>query len=94
VIYINIYTSNFVGKEFYDTLIDKSPNPKYNPQTMLGLDPVLGDILFEPSEVPIIRGGWYDRNNFYYSDDINEKGLKSVNIINKGMVDSSKRQKI
>ena len=75
-------------------LQNQSPNPKYNPQTMLGLDPVLGDILFEPSEVPIIRGGWYDRNNFYYSDDINEKGLKSVNIINKGMVDSSKRQKI
>jgi hypothetical protein len=73
---------------------NQSPNPRYNPQNMLGLDPVLGDILFEPSEVPIIRGGWYDRNNFYYSDDINERGLKTVNIINKGTVDSSKRQKM
>jgi hypothetical protein len=73
---------------------NQTPNPKYNPQTMLGLDPVLGDILFDPAEVPIIRGGWYDRNNFYYSDDINEKGLKTVNIINRGTVDSSKRQKI
>lgn len=73
---------------------NQTPNPKYNPSAMVGLDPVLGDILFEPSEVPIIRGGWYDRNNFYYSDNINEKGLKTVNIIHKGTVDSSKRQKI
>lgn len=71
------------------------PAPQnYNPNTTFGLDPILGDIIFEPSEVPIIRGGWYDRNNFYYSDDVNEKGLSSVNIIKKGTVDSSKRQKI
>jgi hypothetical protein len=73
---------------------NQTPNPRYNPGAMLGLDPVLGDILFLPSEVPIIRGGWYDRNNFYYSDNINENGLKTVNIIHKGTVDSSKRQKI
>jgi hypothetical protein len=71
-----------------------SPSPTYNPNASPGLDPILGDILFDSSEVPIIRGGWYDRNNFYYSDDINENGLKSVNIINKGTVDSSKRQKV
>ena len=62
--------------------------------TVLGLDPVLGDILFEPNEVPIIRGGWYDRKNFYYSDDLADGGLKTINIIRKGTVDSSKRQKV
>ena len=70
------------------------PDPTYNPNVALGLDPIMGDIIFEPSELPIIRGGWYDRNNFFYSDDIKEMGLKSVNIIRKGTVDSSKRQKI
>jgi hypothetical protein len=71
-----------------------SPNPTYNPNASIGLDPILGDIIFDPSELPIIRGGWYDRNNFFYSDDNKEMGLKTVNIIKKGTVDSSKRQKV
>jgi len=70
------------------------PMPTYNPNTSLGLDNILGDIVFEASEIPIIRGGWYDRSNFFYSDDLKESGLKSVNIIRKGTVDSSKRQKV
>jgi len=70
------------------------PLPNYNPNTSLGLDNILGDVVFEPSEIPIIRGGWYDRSNFFYSDDLKEGGLKSVNIIRKGTVDSSKRQKV
>ena len=70
------------------------PNPNYDSQTTLGLDPVLGDIIFEPSEIPIIRGGWYDRNTVYYSDDVEEKGLKSINIIQKGVMDPSHRTQI
>jgi len=70
------------------------PSPIYNPNLVIGLDPILGDIIFEPQEVPIIRGGWYDRSNIYYSDNVEEKGLKSINIIKKGSVDSSLRQKI
>jgi hypothetical protein len=69
-------------------------NPTVNASSMVGLDSILGDIIFEPSEVPIIRGGWFDRNNFYYSEDVKDSGLKSVNIIRKGTVDSTKRQKI
>ena len=69
-------------------------NPTVNASSMVGLDSILGDIIFEPSEVPIIRGGWFDRNNFYYSEDVKDSGLKSVNIIRKGTVDSAKRQKI
>jgi hypothetical protein len=70
------------------------PLPNYTPNTALGLDNILGDIVFEPSEIPIIRGGWFDRSNFYYSDDLKDNGLKSVNIIRKGTVDSSRRQKV
>jgi hypothetical protein len=57
----------------------------------LGLDSLLGDILFEPEEMPIIRGGWVNRDNVYYSGDIETNGLKSVNIIKKGTVDTKNR---
>lgn len=77
-----------------DALKLSRPNPTYNENTSLGIDPILGDIIFEPSEIPVIRGGWYDRNTIYYSDDIEDKGLKSINIIKKGTVDSNNRQKI
>jgi hypothetical protein len=66
----------------------------YSSNTLLGLDPVLGDIVFEPKELPIIRGGWYDRNGIYFSDDLNGSGLKSINIIRKGVVDSSLRNNV
>lgn len=59
----------------------------YQSNTTLGIDPILGDILFEASEIPIIRGGWSNRNDMMYSNDINSSGLKSVNIIKKGVVD-------
>ena len=63
----------------------------YQPDTILGLDPILGDILFDPSELPIIRGGWSNRNDMFYSDDIKSSGLKSVNIIKNGVVDAKNR---
>lgn len=70
----------------------QAPNPQYDPNKTLGLDPVLGDILFEADEIPIIRGGWYDRNNIYFSNNIEDNTLKSVNIIKKGTVDVSNKQ--
>jgi hypothetical protein len=66
-------------------------NPDYNPSEVLGLDPVLGDIIFNPDELPIVRGGWVDRYGSFYTDDIDGGGLKSVNIIKKGVVDSKNR---
>lgn len=69
-------------------------DPSYNPREVKGLDPILGDIIFESDELPIIRGGWYDRNGTYYSDDINGGGLKSVNIIKKGVIDSKNKSGI
>jgi hypothetical protein len=83
--------NQFASKE---SIKIKRPNPTYNQRETKGLDPVLGDIIFEPDELPVIRGGWYDRNTIYYSSDIEENGLKSINIIKKGTADSSLRQKI
>lgn len=65
--------------------------PNYDPKLTLGMDPILGDILFEPEEMPIIRGGWKNRDDAYYSADIESNGLKSVNIIKNGTVDAKKR---
>jgi hypothetical protein len=55
------------------------------------LDPLLGDILFEPEEMPIIRGGWANRDSVYYNSDIESNSLKSVNIVKKGTVDAKNR---
>jgi hypothetical protein len=66
----------------------------YDKNKIIGIDPVLGDIVFKPSDIPIIRGGWYDRNNIYYTDDIDGGGLKSVNIIKKGTVDVKNKNHI
>ena len=63
----------------------------YTASQVTGIDPVLGDILFDSNEIPVIRGGWYDRNSVFYSDDINNSGLKTVNIFKKGTIDSSQR---
>lgn len=69
-------------------------NIDYNSNKIIGLDPILGDILFEPNEIPIIRGGWITREGIYYSDDIDGSGLKSVNIIKKGTIDVKNKQNI
>lgn len=63
----------------------------YNPSKVLGIDPILDDILFEADELPVIRGDWFDRNGIYFSDDIESNGMKAVNIIKKGKVDSKNR---
>ena len=67
------------------------PDPNYVASTTLGIDPKMGDILFEPSEIPIIRGGWKDRSGISYSDNINSKGLKSVNVFVQKIVDAKLR---
>ena len=61
------------------------------PNLSLGIDPVLGDIFFDPNEIPIRRGGWYDRNGVYFSNSLDDSSLKSINIIKKGVIDSKNR---
>jgi hypothetical protein len=78
----------------YSTTEVPNPNPSYNPKLTLGIDPVLGDILFDSNEIPIIRGGWYDRNNIYFSSEMSGSGTKSINIIKKGTIDIKFRQSI
>ncbi len=70
------------------------PQPGYEPNKVIGLDPILGDIIFQASEIPLVRGGWRDRNNTFFSDDIDGSGLKSVNVIYKGKVPLSAKQRI
>lgn len=54
----------------------------YNKDAYLGIDPVQGDIMVEKDELPVLRGGWYDRNNLYYNDTPTiSNGLSSINII-------------
>jgi hypothetical protein len=76
---------NFDSRYNNDISIKKPQG--YNPNEVIGLDPILGDIIFEPEELPVIRGGWYDRNGIYYSSDIDGNQMKSVNIIKKGTID-------
>ncbi|CAG7580667.1 MAG: gp17 [uncultured marine phage] len=60
--------------------------PDYNPNESRGLDPVLGDIIFEPNELPMIRGGWRDRNGIFYNEEAG-KDFSSINIVKKGTTD-------
>jgi hypothetical protein len=68
------------------------PNANYDSSLVLGLDPEMGDILFEPDEIPVIRGGWKDRNGVFYQDIVDGLGMKTVNIYKKGTVDSKYRR--
>lgn len=61
--------------------------PAYDANKSDGIDPILGDIIFEPNEIPIIRGGWNDRNSIFYSDNLNTNGFSSVNIIKRGVTE-------
>lgn len=76
---------------YADTALVKAPTD-YQPSTMIGLDSTLGDIIFNEDEIPVIRGDWKDRNGVYYSDDIDSSGMKAINIIKKGTVDSKNRK--
>jgi hypothetical protein len=65
----------------------------YDPNKVLGIDPQLGDILFDPDEMPVMRGGWYDRNGTFFTDEnpISSSNLTGLNIFFKGTVDVKNR---
>lgn len=65
----------------------------YDPNLTLGIDPILGDILFSADEIPVVRGGWSDRNDNFYADTVLGNGLKTVNIIKKGTIDAKNKPK-
>jgi hypothetical protein len=78
------------GQKEYDRLMasqrdkvlvqNKIAVPGYDPNKVIGLDPIMNDIIFEKDEVPIIRGGWMDRDGNKFQSGITEKGFCSVNI--------------
>lgn len=57
--------------------VSKTANPN---ATVIGLDE-MGDIVIDKNELPIIRGGWKDRNGIFYSDGIFTDKPGSVNVI-------------
>lgn len=52
----------------------------YDKNKVLGLDPIMGDILFEKDEIPVMRGGWIDRDGNRYESGVVSKGFGAVNI--------------
>ncbi len=84
-------SQQYLNSNYANNPSARRPNPDYNPNTTLGLDPELGDIIFEPNEIPVIRGGWMDRNGVMYQDIVDGLGMKSVNIYKKGTIDSKNR---
>jgi hypothetical protein len=75
------------------SLNPSSSQNSYDPNKVLGIDPQLGDILFDPDEMPVMRGGWYDRNGTFFTDEnpISSSNLTGLNIFFKGTVDVKNR---
>lgn len=54
--------------------------PGYDPTRVIGLDPQLGDIIYDKDHLPVIRGGWQTRDGVFYNETPQTKGLSSINI--------------
>jgi hypothetical protein len=57
----------------------------YDSSLTIGLDPLMGDIVVDKNEMPIIRGGWSNKDGVYYNETPSEKGLGPINIIFNGI---------
>jgi len=67
---INIIKNNKVFKK-----------KQYDPSVIIGIDGVQGDIVVEKDELPVLRGGWIDRNEIYYNNIPVHNSMSSINII-------------
>lgn len=65
------------------TTVDKDIIAGYDKTKSLGIDKLLGDIVFESNEYPVVRGGWIDRNDIYYTETPLD-GFSSINITVQG----------
>jgi hypothetical protein len=64
------------------TIVAYSQTNQYDATKMVGIDPILGDIVIGYNELVILRGGWMNRNGVYFSEDPKTTtGLSTVNII-------------
>lgn len=72
------------------TVVAYNTITKYDPKRMIGIDPVLGDIVVGKNELVILRGGWKNRNDVYFGEDpTNTSGFSTINIIWKGITKRS-----
>ena len=69
------------GRQPLNTEINMSTGTTYDPTTIIGLDPILGDIIIDKTDLPIIRGGFYDRYNNYYNAQPGQGAYSAVNIL-------------
>ena len=60
--------------------LTKNANGQVIEDPSLGLDK-FGDIVIGLNELPIIRGGWKDREDVFYSTDIESNNISSINIV-------------
>jgi hypothetical protein len=68
------------------TVIAYNNTTQYDPNKMIGIDPVLGDIVIGNNELVILRGGWTNRNGIFFSEDPKTNtGFSTINIIWKGV---------
>lgn len=61
---------------------EKVNDPDYDPDRSINIDQLHGDAIFRPNEIPLVRGGWYDRNSIWYDEGVTEDSdiLSSLNI--------------
>jgi hypothetical protein len=76
-------TSSVVKSLTTETLKKITVKPNENPN--LGLDE-FGDIVIQQNEVPIIRGGWYDRYGNLYEEGLSDSDFSSINVIVKSVI--------
>ena len=77
----------FVSKKNEDYHKKRMDNGLPPDKTVLGLDPVYGDIIIDKSEYAVVRGGWRDRNGIWYNENPYNNGMSSINITFNGITE-------
>ena len=71
------------------TVVSYNSTSQYDASALIGIDPVLGDIVIGSNELVILRGGWSNRNGVFFSEDPKTTtGFSTINIIWKGVTSS------
>lgn len=71
-------TGKSLNKNARSTSLNQQPT--YDPKLLLGIDSVVGDIVVEKDEFALIRGGWKNRDGIYFSENLKNENLSSINI--------------
>lgn len=86
------YSSSIVGNSNSSasvgssTVVSYNSTAQYDASKVIGLDPILGDIIIGNNELVVLRGGWINRNGIYFGEDPTAtSGFSTVNIIWKGV---------